>query len=113
MCGSDGKAWIIDPAAYVGDFEADLAMTQLFGGFPTEFYSAYNEVNPISVDYPQKRDFLSAVPSPESSEFVRKILFRKCHTNYKKICITQDFFLDNFIFCLENFIRQEIESCGE
>lgn len=57
MCGSDGKAWIIDPAAYVGDFEADLAMTQLFGGFPTEFYSAYNEVNPISVDYPQKRDF--------------------------------------------------------
>ena len=57
MCGSDGKAWLIDPAAYVGDFEADLAMTQLFGSFPEEFYSAYNEINPISADYPQKRDF--------------------------------------------------------
>lgn len=57
MCGRDGKAWIIDPAAYVGDFETDLAMTQLFGSFPTEFYRAYHEINPISEDYPQKRDF--------------------------------------------------------
>ena len=47
MCGSDGKAWIIDPAVYVGDFEADLAMTRLFGSLPERFYAAYNEVNPI------------------------------------------------------------------
>ena len=47
MCGKGGKVWIIDPAAYVGDFEADLAMTQLFGGFPAAFYAAYHEVNPI------------------------------------------------------------------
>lgn len=47
MCGSDGKAWIIDPAVYVGDFETDLAMTQLFGSLPERFYEAYNEVNPI------------------------------------------------------------------
>ena len=36
LTGPDGKAWLIDPAAYVGDFEADLAMTQLFGGLPPE-----------------------------------------------------------------------------
>lgn len=47
LCGSDGKAWILDPAAYVGDFEADLAMTQLFGSLPERFYDAYNEINPI------------------------------------------------------------------
>ncbi|MBQ2016543.1 MAG: fructosamine kinase family protein, partial [Clostridia bacterium] len=33
MTGPDGKAWLIDPATYVGHREADLAMTELFGGF--------------------------------------------------------------------------------
>lgn len=47
LCGPDGRAWIIDPAAYVGDFEADLAMTQLFGSLPSRFYAAYSEANPI------------------------------------------------------------------
>lgn len=47
LCGTDGKAWLIDPAVYVGDFEADLAMTQLFGSLPQEFYRAYSEINPI------------------------------------------------------------------
>ena len=32
---------VFDPAVYYGDREADLAMTQLFGGFPREFYEAY------------------------------------------------------------------------
>lgn len=56
LCGGDGKAWILDPAAYVGDFEADFAMTQLFGGFPSAFYSAYNEVNPIDKGYSDRRN---------------------------------------------------------
>lgn len=56
MCGKGGKAWIIDPAAYVGDFEADLAMTQMFGSLPERFYAAYNEVNPIDkAGYAQRR----------------------------------------------------------
>jgi len=33
---------IFDPASYFGDREADLAMTELFGSFPKEFYRAYN-----------------------------------------------------------------------
>jgi len=32
---------IFDPAAYYGDRECDLAMSELFGGFPAEFYAAY------------------------------------------------------------------------
>ncbi len=55
--GLDGKAWLIDPAVYVGDFETDLAMTQLFGGFPPSFYSAYSEANPIDKGgYSERRD---------------------------------------------------------
>ena len=54
--GSDAQAWLIDPAAYVGHAEADLAMTELFGRLPQRFYAAYREVNPISPDYESRRD---------------------------------------------------------
>ncbi|MEO1768044.1 fructosamine kinase family protein [Thiobacter aerophilum] len=36
-----GHPVIFDPAVYYGDREADLAMTELFGGFPADFYAAY------------------------------------------------------------------------
>lgn len=47
ICGKDGKAWLIDPAAYVGDYETDLAMLQLFGNPPERFWRAYCESNPM------------------------------------------------------------------
>ena len=56
VCGPDGKAWILDPAAYVGHFEAELAMTELFGAFPAVFYEAYSEVCPIDSGYRDRRD---------------------------------------------------------
>lgn len=56
MCDTDGKAWLIDPAVYVGHFEADLAMTQLFGSFPRVFYDAYSEINPIEKEYSNRRE---------------------------------------------------------
>ncbi|GIX31581.1 MAG: hypothetical protein KatS3mg124_2053 [Porticoccaceae bacterium] len=37
LCGRDGRVWLIDPAFYFGDREADLAMTELFGGFGEAF----------------------------------------------------------------------------
>jgi len=43
-----GEACLIDPAAYYGHREADLAMTRLFGGFGTEFYAAYDEASPLA-----------------------------------------------------------------
>ncbi len=46
-----GAAVIFDPAVYYGDREADMAMTELFGGFSSEFYAAYNEVWPLDKDY--------------------------------------------------------------
>ena len=56
MCGPEGKAMLIDPAAYIGHAEADLAMTELFGGFPEKFYDAYREANPLEPGYENRRD---------------------------------------------------------
>ena len=46
---------VFDPAVYYGDREADLAMTELFGGFPREFYEAYDEAWPLDEGYEQRR----------------------------------------------------------
>ena len=46
-----GKPVIFDPAVYYGDREADLAMSELFGGFPAAFYAAYNEYWPLDAGY--------------------------------------------------------------
>ena len=54
--GPDGKAWIYDPAAYVGHHEAELAMTELFGRCPEEFYRAYSEIYPIDSGYRDRKD---------------------------------------------------------
>ncbi|HHJ11630.1 MAG TPA: fructosamine kinase family protein [Chromatiales bacterium] len=51
----DGSPAIFDPAVYYGDAEADLAMTELFGGFGEPFFAAYRAVRPISPDYPTRR----------------------------------------------------------
>jgi protein-ribulosamine 3-kinase len=42
---------VFDPAVYYGDREADLAMTELFGGFPGEFYRAYEATYPLDAGY--------------------------------------------------------------
>ena len=51
----ENEPFLIDPAVYYGDREADLAMTKLFGGFPDEFYNAYNQENPLKKGY-EKRE---------------------------------------------------------
>jgi fructosamine-3-kinase len=46
---------IFDPAVYYGDREADLAMTELFGGFPREFYDAYRKAWPMEEGYERRK----------------------------------------------------------
>ncbi|MEC8898749.1 MULTISPECIES: fructosamine kinase family protein [unclassified Marinobacter] len=48
--------WLIDPAVYQGDREADLAMTEMFGGFGAAFYRAYDRVYPRTEVYATKRE---------------------------------------------------------
>jgi fructosamine-3-kinase len=47
---------LIDPAAYYGDREADLAFTTLFGGFPEAFYRAYQAAWPLAPGWRQRRE---------------------------------------------------------
>ena len=53
----DGTPVMFDPAVYVGDREADLAMTTLFGGFPPDFQSAYAAAWRPDDGYRTRRDF--------------------------------------------------------
>ncbi|WP_027159639.1 fructosamine kinase family protein [Methylobacter luteus] len=48
---TQGLPVIFDPACYYGDREADLAMTELFGGFGRDFYATYREAWPLDQGY--------------------------------------------------------------
>jgi len=53
---ADGTPLIFDPACYYGDRESDLAMTELFGGFPASFYTAYQTAYPLAPGYKTRRE---------------------------------------------------------
>lgn len=53
---ADGGPVVFDPAVYRGDREADLAMTELFGGFDAEFYAAYRTHAPLDPGYRVRRE---------------------------------------------------------
>lgn len=46
---------IFDPACYYGDREADIAMAELFGGFPLSFYAAYRAAWPLDRGYETRK----------------------------------------------------------
>lgn len=48
---ADGQAALIDPAAYYGHREVDLAMAELFGGFERGFFDAYRSAWPLQPGY--------------------------------------------------------------
>jgi len=56
LATATGLAALIDPAAYYGHREADLAMSELFGGFPARFYQTYREAWPLVPGYDARRE---------------------------------------------------------
>ncbi len=56
MAGPGGAPALIDPAIYYADREAELAYTELFGGFEPAFYAAYREAWPLAPGYKERRD---------------------------------------------------------
>jgi fructosamine-3-kinase len=56
LIDAQGQPVLIDPAAYYGDREAELAFTELFGGFGARFYAAYHEAWPLDPSYADRRD---------------------------------------------------------
>jgi len=53
---ADRTPVVFDPAVYRGDREADVAMTELFGGFPGGFHDAYREAWPLDDGYVLRKD---------------------------------------------------------
>jgi fructosamine-3-kinase len=47
LADRDGRPWLVDPAAYGGHREMDLAMLGLFGHVPGRTRAAYEEVAPL------------------------------------------------------------------
>jgi fructosamine-3-kinase len=56
LCTEDGEPCLVDPACYYGRREADLSMTQLFGGFDQRFYDAYEEAWPLEEGARARKD---------------------------------------------------------
>jgi protein-ribulosamine 3-kinase len=62
MVNASGSPCLIDPAVYYGHREADIAMTQLFGGFHPDFYQAYNHAWPMEKEWPKRMDIFNLYP---------------------------------------------------
>lgn len=52
---SKGKPYLIDPACYYGHSEADLALTNMFGGFSTDFYQNYHQAHPKTGHFEKRK----------------------------------------------------------
>jgi fructosamine-3-kinase len=54
LCDDAGEPCLIDPAAYGGHREIDLAMMRLFGGFGTRAFAAYREAAPLAPGHEER-----------------------------------------------------------
>jgi fructosamine-3-kinase len=54
LAGADGRPWLIDPAAYGGHREIDLAMLALFGDPGSAFLAAYDEAHPLATGHRER-----------------------------------------------------------
>ena len=55
LFNAENEPVMIDPAVYFGVPEAELAFTEMFGGFTRDFYSAYDAVLPIPYGYKNRK----------------------------------------------------------
>ena len=62
VVGRGGVPWLVDPAAYGGHREMDLAMLDLFGGSDERVLSAYDEAFPLADDHERRRGLWQLYP---------------------------------------------------
>ncbi|CAN5194489.1 fructosamine kinase family protein [soil metagenome] len=62
LTGPDGKAWLVDPSVQYGFREAEIAYTQLFGGFNVDFYNAYNDSFPLLQGFQDRNEIYNLYP---------------------------------------------------
>jgi fructosamine-3-kinase len=55
LTGPNGTPYLIDPSVFYGHYEFELAFTELFGGFSDAFYRSYQEIQPVSAEYEERK----------------------------------------------------------
>jgi fructosamine-3-kinase len=58
----DGRPWLIDPSAYGGHREVDLAMLALFGSPSRRFFDAYEDVAPLADGWQERVGLYQLLP---------------------------------------------------
>ncbi|ASS90048.1 fructosamine kinase family protein [Aeribacillus pallidus] len=56
IVGANGVPYLIDSSVFYGHYEFEIAFTELFGRFPDQFYEAYNEIQPLSPEYKERKE---------------------------------------------------------
>lgn len=54
LVDTEGRSWLIDPAAHYAHREIDLAMMHLFGGFGAAVVAAYDEEYPLAAGWRER-----------------------------------------------------------
>ncbi|MGA2455518.1 MAG: fructosamine kinase family protein [Solirubrobacteraceae bacterium] len=62
MADTHGRPWLIDPSAYGGHREVDLAMLRLFGAPSERVFSAYEEVAPLADGWRERVELYQLLP---------------------------------------------------
>lgn len=62
LTNQHGRVSLVDPAPYYGFREAEIAFTNLFGGFDDEFYEAYNEAFPLEPEFSSRLPIYNLYP---------------------------------------------------
>jgi fructosamine-3-kinase len=62
MADHGGRPWLIDPSAYGGHREVDLAMLRLFGAPSERVFSAYQELTPLADGWQQRVELYQLLP---------------------------------------------------
>jgi fructosamine-3-kinase len=62
MADASGRPWLIDPSAYGGSREVDLAMLRLFGAPSERVFDAYAEVTPPAAGWEERVELYQLLP---------------------------------------------------
>jgi fructosamine-3-kinase len=62
LADAAGRPWLIDPSAYGGHREIDLAMLRLFGAPPERVFAAYEELTPLSDGWRERVELNQLLP---------------------------------------------------
>ncbi len=62
MADAEGRPWLIDPSAYGGHREVDLAMLRLFGAPSPRVFAAYEEAAPLAEGWEERVKLWQLLP---------------------------------------------------